>query len=170
MFAVAVTNNSPHPYRETLSWTLIAAGATETVSVADIDKLAANIAQWNSIMGYTAIEMSVVSYTSPDVAPINVSDGGVYTNTDVVVIAKQTGALTSADFELTRKSYSVSAIGLAENETVTIEALDRVNSVYGTLAILTATKQVANISDMPLSIRAVKTATTAQVGVVLSHY
>ena len=59
MFTVDVTNNSPHPYRETLSWTLIAAGATESVSVADSDKLAANIAQWNSIMGYTAIEMDV---------------------------------------------------------------------------------------------------------------
>lgn len=61
MFTVDVTNNSPHPYRETISWTLIAAGATETVSVADSDKLAANIAQWNSIMGYAAISLGVVS-------------------------------------------------------------------------------------------------------------
>lgn len=116
------------------------------------------------------IRASLLSLVASFTAPLNTTDGGGTANTDETLLAKQTTGATSATYDLKRRYYVVSAVGLANAETVTIQIKDRVNNVYGTLVQLTASNPIAALENLPITIRVIKTATAAQVGVVLSHY
>ena len=85
------------------------------------------------------------------------------------IIVAKTVAETSADIQLTKSAYALTALGLAGGETVILQVKDTVTGAYFNYLTLTAAAPVANVTYLPVTARLNKSATAASVGVVLSY-
>jgi len=104
-----------------------------------------------------------------DVATIKNTLTAVSTITYNNVIVAKTAAETSADIQLTKSAYALTALGLAGGETVILQVKDTVTGAYFNHLTLTAAAPVANITNLPVTVRIDKAITAASVGVVLSY-
>ncbi len=85
------------------------------------------------------------------------------------VIVAKTGGETSADVQLNKAAYAITAISLATSETVKIQVKDTVTNQYFDYLTLTASAPVATIQNLPVTVRFVKSATADSVGVNICY-
>ena len=85
-----------------------------------------------------------------------------------IIIAK-TAAETSADVNLIKDAYTVTAIGLAGAETAILQVKDAVTGQYFNYLTLTAAAPVAILQHLAAIVRIDKTITASSVGVVISR-
>lgn len=104
-----------------------------------------------------------------DVATIKDTLTAVSTITYNNIIVAKTAAETSADIQLTKPVYALTALGLAGGETVVLQVKDTVTGAYFNYLTLTAAAPVANITHLPVTARIDKAITAANVGVILSY-
>lgn len=85
------------------------------------------------------------------------------------IIVAKTAAETSADVNLIKDAYTVTAIGLAGAETAILQVKDAVTGQYFNYLTLTAAAPVAILQHLAAIVRIDKTITAASVGIVISH-
>ena len=118
----------------------------------------------------TALVKADTALVKADIATIKNTLAGTVANTYNNIIVAKTGAETTADIQLTKTAYALTALGLAGAETVTLQVKDTVTNAYFTYLTLTAAAPVANIGNLPVTARIDKSVTVASVGVMLNSH
>lgn len=95
---------------------------------------------------------------------------GTVANTYNNIIVAKTAAEITADIQLTKTAYALTAIGLAGAETVVLQVKDPMTGAYFNYLTLTAAAPVASVVNLPITVRLNKSITAASVGVLISHH
>jgi ABC-type transporter Mla subunit MlaD len=114
--------------------------------------------------------IAIATTTRDHLSTIKDTLSGTVANTYNNIIIAKTGTETTADIQLTKTAYAITALGLAGAETVVLQVKDPVTNAYFTYLTLTAAAPVANIVNLPVTAQIIKSATAASVGVVLSYH